>query len=212
MDSNRKYIDPNKFWNGHKVKKIKAGNIEEAFEVANHYEFCDSRYIIIHIGTNDTEISSNAAEISKGIINVANNLRRMYPKAKIFVSQIPPRNDTRNWICQNVNNLLKNILPESLYLIDNSNINANMLYDKKHINRKDIGRLVYNMKKAIRNNLNGEYNDKATDKYSKNYYENYSKRKANIEKDNRINIDKSKFLQMVDTMKEMMNGRRNVYW
>ena len=205
MDSNRQYIDPNKFWNGHSVKKMKAGNIKEASEIIMQYEFHDTKYFIIHVGTNDTETSSNATEISKGIINVAKDIKRKYFNAMIFVSQIPPRNDTRNWVCQNVNNLLKNSLPESLQLIDNSNMSINMLYDKKHIAKEDIGRLVYNMKKAIRNSINERYNEKQDNGYNTKHYKDKT---INNEKSSRINIDKFKFLQMVDTMKEVMNERR----
>ena len=147
MDSNRAHIDPYKFWKGHTVRKLKAGNIQEAKEILEGYHFDNAKYIILHIGTNDVEKSNVSAEITKSIINIASSLNMKYKMAKVFVSQLPPRNDNLNWISQNVNNLMQHSLPESLYLIDNSNITTKMLYDKKHIREDHIGMLVYNMKK-----------------------------------------------------------------
>ena len=150
MDSNRAHIDPYKFWKGHTVRKLKAGNIQEAKEILEGYHFDNAKYIILHIGTNDVEKSNVSAEITKSIINIASSLNMKYKMAKVFVSQLPPRNDNLNWISQNVNNLMQHSLPESLYLIDNSNITTKMLYDKKHIREDHIGMLVYNMKKQLR--------------------------------------------------------------
>ena len=143
--------------------------------------------------------------ITNGIIKIASNISRRYAKAKVFVSQLPPRNDNLNWISQNVNNLMKHSLPESLYLVDNSNITTKMLVDKKHIREDNIGMLVYNMKKAVRRTLNNRNNEQNM-KHDNRNNDKCIKSTENINAtDYSRTSNKSKMFQMMDTMKNIIN-------
>ena len=58
------YIDQRKLWRGHTLRKMKAGDIEEAHRVIDENDFKHVKYIIVHVGTNQVEKGNIAAEIS----------------------------------------------------------------------------------------------------------------------------------------------------
>ena len=156
------------------------------------------------------EKSTNATQITKEIINVGKKIKENYKNADVFISQLPPRGDRLNWVCQNINTLMKDSLPESLHIIDNTNITIEMLYDKKkHIKKESIGRLVYNMKKSIRKVINNRKNEMNTKRGYKENDSSFRNKNNNNMNNDKVHIDKLKFFQMMDSMKEIMNGHRD---
>ena len=151
MDSNRRYIDAEKFWRGKRCTKIAAGNVEEVKKTMEQVEFINTKHIIVHVGTNDLEIEKDSPEtICRNIIKVGVDLKSKYKMTRVFISQLPPRGDEYNSKRNKVNHLLAQSLPESLMLINNSNLTHKDLHDKKHIRREAIRTLVMNMKNAIK--------------------------------------------------------------
>ena len=172
MDSNRKYIDVEKFWRGKRCTKMAAGNVEETRKIIDQYNFINTKHIIVHVGTNDVENDEDSPEeICKNIIKIGLQLKNKYKLATVFISQLPPRDDKFNGKSIKVNELLTLNIPESLKLINNSNITKNDLHDKKHIRKEAIKMLVMNMKKAMkesRNIITREEEIRGTDERRKN--------------------------------------------
>ena len=219
MDSNRMHIDQRKFSRGHTLRKIKAGDIEEAHKVIDENEFKKAKYIIVHVGTNEVEKVNIASEISKDMIKLGVRLKTLYPSKEIFISQLPPGNIRLNRLTQNINDLLKNSLPESLNLVDNSLIPITVQCDKKHIKKDSIGILVYNMKKAIRSTFDiGDDRGKEIRRQEHTYRKKevnekrrqehtYRKKEVNEKSDDKeMLIIKSRLVAMIDSMKKIVNG------
>lgn len=180
MDSNRNHIDTNKFWRNHTCRKVRAGCKEDAEKVIINYELQKAKFIIIHIGIIDLEYNKIDGEIAKRIINIAMKLKKMYPVAEVMVSQITPRNDELQYRVNKINELLKNSLPQSIRLINNTNLTKDMLCDKKHIRKDDIGRLVGNIKREIRKTFEGRKvyrNQHVVNQYGKKEKEKHMRRR-----------------------------------
>ena len=77
-------------------------------------------------------------------------IKENHPNANIIYSNIPQRNDSYDEMGKKVNDMLNKSLPESIYMVNNKNITKEMLYDRKHINKKYINILVKNMKDKLR--------------------------------------------------------------
>ena len=153
MDSNRKYIDEQKFWRGHTCTKMVAGCINECRKVISSNNFRNAKHIYINIGTNDIEKPTNIDDISNNLINLAKTLQKQYPHAKIYLSEIPIRKDFYDQRRVEVNKFLRKSLPESIDYISHKNITQEMLYDNKHIKRDCIRLMVKNMKDSLRRGL-----------------------------------------------------------
>ena len=150
MDSNRRFIDPDKFWYNRTVQKMVGGNVGEATQTVETSEFVGVKHAILHIGTNDVETRKPPDLIANEIIQVALKLKEN-TRATTYISSLPPRADNLNDKCSQVNNHLKKSLPESIKFIDNDvNVEVNDLYDKKHLKEISVRKVVGNMKDAIR--------------------------------------------------------------
>ena len=167
MDSNRQYIDHEKFWNGHSCKIMRAGQISDGKKILLNYEFSEAKVIFIHLGTNDIEKIDCIENTTKELINLGILAKRENPKADIILSEIPIRNDYLNERRLEVNNLLKKSIPESLHIIQHQNVTRDMLYDKKHIKENCIQHIVRNMKDKLRELLRINRDDKGNVYYEK---------------------------------------------
>ena len=174
MDSNRRHINKERFWNGHSCKILKAGDVYSARKVIKENSFKNARFIYIHIGTNDIERMESIDDTAKDIINVGKMAKESNPNANIIISEIPVRNDFFNQNRIEVNNLMEKSMPESIIYVKHDNIKKEMLVDKKHISERYIHNLVRNMKNKLREILkikgmtNINYNNNGLQKEGKN--------------------------------------------
>ena len=89
MDSNRRYIDPDKFWHNRKCLKVAAGNVAEATQTIESTVFDGVKHAILHIGTNDVETRKPYDLIGNEIIQVALKIKKA-TNAVTYISLLPP--------------------------------------------------------------------------------------------------------------------------
>ena len=150
MDSNRQYVNSEKFWFNHTCMKVTAGNVTEADNQIRSTNFAGVKHAILHIGTNDVETRKPPDLIANEIIQIAAKLMDA-TQSTTYISTLPPRSDSLNNKTIQVNEHLRKSVPESIILIDNDvNLSVMDLYDKKHIRQDSVRKMVANMKDAIR--------------------------------------------------------------
>ena len=150
MDSNRKHINNERFWNGHSCKIMSAGDVFTGRKILIENDFKNAKFIYLHIGTNDIERIESLDNIAKDIINLGKLAKQSNPNANIIISEIPIRGDYINEKRLAVNDLMEKGMPESIYYVKHNNITKEMLVDKKHIKENYIHNIVRNMKNMLR--------------------------------------------------------------
>ena len=150
MDSNGKYIKPDKFWRGRgKAKFITTYTTEDLISHAQSIDFSNTKHIVVSTGTNNLDRQDPEVVVT-GIINGATILKEKYPDTNIFVNQLPPRKFTHKQETSDTNKFLSNRIPESFHLVIQDNIQEQHLCDDKHIDRGSIKFFVANIKSKIR--------------------------------------------------------------
>ena len=128
MDSNRKPIEEDLFWN--RTKKIRVSSAAELEKIIDGFDFQNAEHIIIGTGTNDTDERS-ANEIFPDLIKGVKKLQEKY-NTNIYVSQIPPRLKERREVVQELNLLIERGLPESINVILQNRLEPRHFRDEKH--------------------------------------------------------------------------------
>ena len=150
MDSNRRYINKDRFWNGHTCKIIQAGDVITARKVLKENDFKEAKFIFLHVGTNDIEKIECVDNVANQIIELGKLAKKLNPDTNIMVSEIPIRGDYLNENRMAVNEFMKKAMPESINLVKHQNLTKEMLVDKKHFKENKIHNIVRNMKDALR--------------------------------------------------------------
>lgn len=163
MDSNRKYINNERFWRGHSCKIIQAGDVFAGRKVLIENDFKEAKFIYIHIGTNDIEKIESVDNIARHIIDLGKLAKHSNPNATIIISEIPVRGDYLNEHRLAVNDLMEKGMPESIEYVKHHNITKEMLADKKHIKENYMHIVIRNMKNMLRKILR---NNQHTTRYS----------------------------------------------
>ena len=143
--------------------------------------------IYVQVGTNDIETNKfSEEEMKKRLLACLNKLKSINPEADIFLSTILPRVDFKNNVAamNTIINKLSRSIP-GIILVDHHNINADMLTDKKHVNREGFRQLLANIRFALFGKL-PKYQAKYTEyrkrqhnrdqKYEKYNYSRYDER------------------------------------
>ena len=153
MDSNGKFIDPNKFIYNKSVDKYFTPTIASAIETITNKSFDNPSTLVIHTGTNDIEHSTldYCFENFQTLIELT---AQKYPATKIVISSLIARKDSYENKRPQLNNRISRIHPfPNVHFVSNENINQEMLHDSKHIKRRKIGILVTNLKDCIFNRI-----------------------------------------------------------
>lgn len=119
------------------VQKVLAYTVPEAIEIFSRATFASvPRKIMLHIITNDVEIATNATQIEGKFTELLELLRVRCPDSEIFFSSVLPRRDLTKRPHQ-MNLILERIAASrpGCHMIVHNNISAEMLSDKKHLNK-----------------------------------------------------------------------------
>ena len=115
-----------------------ACTVPEAIEIFSRATFASvPRKIMLHIITNDVEIATNATEIEGKFTELLELLRVRCPDSDIFFSSFLPRRDLTKKRPHQMNLILERIAASrpGCHMIVHNNISAEMLSDKKHLNK-----------------------------------------------------------------------------
>ena len=146
MDSNRKFLEPEKLFPNKKSTILRCGNVSSLNRIVENPYFYNAEPIVVHVGVNDVESDTEADVIADSLLTATAKVKSKFPAANIFLSEITPRSDDLQRKVIYVNEHLKvKALKYNLHLIDHSNLQAKSFFfwwDKKHFNRSTGGQLV----------------------------------------------------------------------
>ena len=149
MDSNMNYIKEDQFWSS--TYKLKCGRAELLEGRLKNVDFSEAKHIIIGTGTNDVEKGLSASSIFKDLVRSAQKLASQHKDAHVYIAQLPPMKGEFETPMKELNILIKSDVPETIRTILQEDIQENDMYDHKHVLIKKIGKMVRNMKNAMRN-------------------------------------------------------------
>ena len=153
IDSNGKFIDSNKFVHNKTVEKCPTPTIATAIETISTKNFDRPSTLVIHTGTNDIEHSTleSCFDNFQTLIDLT---AQKYPATKIIISSLITRNDGYDTKRSQLNNKISQLrFYANVHLVNNENITQEMLYDRKHIQKRKIGTLVANLKDCTFNRI-----------------------------------------------------------
>ena len=112
--------------------------------------------IFIHIGVNDID-RDDGNTVSKNIVDIVQNLKAKHPHLKVVVSEVTPRQFTRDNEVRICNDALHAALDkaENVTIAKHSNLrnerwSFHVEKDDRHFDQGSIGRLAKNLKNAFR--------------------------------------------------------------
>lgn len=154
MDSNRKFINTKQLYPGKKTSIIQCATLDKAKMILQNPKFATPQVIILHVGVNDVE-SSSVAVICNKFKECIDVISRSYPRTKIIISEVTPRNDDLLPNVNEVNQFLRKNLPDctnsrNLSIMGHPNLDVDCLFDIKHLSRNTgIKRLTLNFKNSL---------------------------------------------------------------
>ena len=155
MDSNRKYLDSSRLWDNLEI--VACGSIPELLSLISRGKSKLTQYdvIIIHVGVNDID-KFDGKTVAVKLANAAKVITSAAPQAKILLSEVTPRQLTKDDQVQVCNKSLKEILQDTnIDIIRHSNLrnrewSFHIENDDKHFAANSISRLAGNLKWAFR--------------------------------------------------------------
>ena len=154
MDSNRKFLVQDQLWKNNTV--IPCGNTYDLRKIINTTNMEGIDLIFIHTGVNDID-RDNGSTVSKNLVDIVDKLRAKHPNLKVVVSEITPRQFTKDNEVQTCNTALHTALDglDNVTIAKHSNLrnehwSFHVKKDDRHFDKVSIGRLAKNLKIAFR--------------------------------------------------------------
>ena len=150
MDSNNKWIRPDRFWRGNgKAIVITTYTTKELLEHVQYYDLSRANHIIISTGTNDIDYDKGDAVALK-IIEGANMVKERNNQAHVYVNQLPPRKHRYEKETEIMNTTLRERMPDTINFIPQENILKQHMNDDKHVHQNCVKLMTGNMKDRMR--------------------------------------------------------------
>ena len=84
MDSNRKFLEPEKLFPNKKSTILRCGNISSLNRIVENPYFYNAEYIVVHVGVNDVESDTDADVIADSLLTATAKLKSKFPATNIF--------------------------------------------------------------------------------------------------------------------------------
>ena len=152
IDSNGKYIDPDKFTSNKETRQLFCPTIPTVIKTLAESSIGQPSHIIIHVGTNDIERTSLSA-CQANFQHMLEIASQKYPSSKILISSLLKRADDFDVYRSDFNSKLNSLCAQfpNVHIVSNDNIPVDYLHDNKHLKRRKIGALVANLKDGVFN-------------------------------------------------------------
>jgi hypothetical protein len=177
MDSNRNNIDFHAlFPNAAEVVVRQCSNIPSAHNEVQRGRFgCDPTDVIIHVGTNDSDVGTPQG-VADSLFRLAEVAARS-TGAMVHLSQLTPRNDEHGISALETNKILvsqANRWPSNVRMVTHPELSTRHLRDAKHLNRyrvdSDIFAGTQLFSADLYKSVNGNYPSKDIMKSSKKWF------------------------------------------
>ncbi|ROL51080.1 hypothetical protein DPX16_14611 [Anabarilius grahami] len=105
-------------------------------------------YIILHTGTND--LSARRVDVTKALSNVVKTASRIYPRAKVIISNLLPCRDVPHRIISTINAEIARVCAPmpNVHIADHQRITHKHLYDHIHIHQEGMRRFAKTIKES----------------------------------------------------------------
>ena len=146
MDSNGKFLNPEKLFPAQRVTSKRCNNTYQALRLLNQDSFGKPNTIIIHTGTND--LHSQRHRTAEAIKKVAERASMEFPESRTVVSTLLQRTDFPPHIIHDINAELTRsctALP-NVYIAHHPSIGPQDLYDRLHIHKDGVRKFARGLK------------------------------------------------------------------
>ena len=170
MDSNRKFLVQDKLWKNNTI--IPCSTTYDLRKILNTTNMQGIDLIFIHTGVNDID-RHDGNTVSKNLVDIVKKLTAKHRNLKIVVSEVTPRQFTKDDEVQICNTALHAALDglENVTIAKHSNLrnerwSFHVKKDDRHFDKVSIGRLAKNLKVAFRKAIGLPVFEKKTFKHS----------------------------------------------
>ena len=152
MDSNRQFLDTSRLWDNLHIEPC--GNIPDVTKALQHTDLSKYDVIIVHVGVNDVD-RHNGATVAQKLAQLSKSIVEAAPHAKILMSEVTPRQLSKDDEVLECNEILPNLVDSAVTLIHHSNLrneewSFHVENDDKHLAAESIARFAGNLKTAFR--------------------------------------------------------------
>ncbi len=147
VDSNGKFLDPQKLFPHQKVTAKRCSTTGHAHQIIRDFTGHPS-CIIIHTGTNDLHSLRNST--SDAVRKMAENTSKKFPESRMIISTLLPRHDTPPHIIYGINAEISrgcSALP-NVHLAHHHHIGLQHLYDGLHLHKDGVRIFAKSLKDA----------------------------------------------------------------
>ena len=155
FDSNRRFIDYRKLWTIKGSKRWNCGSLRVVKDsIEKDTSIKSLKHILINVGVNDID-SKSGEEVFDEIRETIEVIRKKHKDIKIILSEITPRNDSKDSEVKKCNNLVEEWIKSetNIYIAKHSNLRDSewsMFADIKHIHQSAAPKFAANIKRALR--------------------------------------------------------------
>ena len=155
MDSNRKLLNLDQLWKNSTM--VECGNIPSLMRKITSTDFNDYEMAVVHVGVNDID-HNIGRNVAADLCTAIKSIQEKAPHVKIILSEVTPRQLTRDNEVVECNKHLKSISASfGITLALHSNLRSPDMYrnntDDKHFHDNKAGVLASNIKKGLRTAL-----------------------------------------------------------
>ena len=156
MDSNRKILDTNLLWKNSTM--VDCATISALHKKLESTPLDNYDIVVIHVGVNDID-SKDGQQVADDLYNEVETIRSKAPHVKIILSEVTPRQLTRDNDVVECNKQLRTFSSSdnNVTLAKHSNLRPPDMFrnknDDKHFHESKAGLLASNIKRALRQAL-----------------------------------------------------------
>ncbi|KAI4885658.1 hypothetical protein NFI96_003646 [Prochilodus magdalenae] len=138
MDSNRRFLDPQKLFPGHQVTARRCSTTSHAHQLLKKEALGCPQCIIIHTGTND--LQNHWTNTAEAVRKVAERASTEFPESRIVISTLLARSDTPPHVINSINAEISRgcaTLP-NVHLAHHPTITPRDMYDGLHLHKDSV--------------------------------------------------------------------------
>ncbi|CAB1313300.1 unnamed protein product [Coregonus sp. 'balchen'] len=146
IDSNGKFIQEDKLFPQHKVRKIWCPKTQDALHILSQPDFGTPGHIIIHTGTNN--LREEQERVGSLVNRVAERASEWFPNSHITISTLLPRKDFHPRTIQKANADITRgcgLLP-NIHIAHHPTITPEHLHDHSHLRKQTVGMFAKSLK------------------------------------------------------------------
>ena len=156
FDSNWQYMDRRKLWKEKGSNLKRCGTLFDVSRTINNSNIQVLKHLLLHVGTNDLD-EKDYEQVFDELKQLIDDIRTRFPGVKLIVSELLPRNDSKDSEVLLFNTALKNYAEshDDITLALHHNMRGqDMFYDAKHLKETKVPKFAKNLIRALLSSYN----------------------------------------------------------